>query len=106
MAVSNRRIVILGKTGVGKSSVANTIFGEKLLTNNNTANSETSNCQAETKTISGRSITLIDTPGFFNTETSEEELKPEIIRCITECAPGPHAFLIVFKVDKFTEHEP
>ncbi|XP_034005941.1 GTPase IMAP family member 7-like [Trematomus bernacchii] len=77
---------------------------EKLFTTN-TANSETSKCQAETKTISGRSITLIDTPGFFNTDKSEEELKPEIIRCIIECTPGPHAFLIVLEVDRFTEQE-
>ncbi|XP_034086319.1 GTPase IMAP family member 7-like [Gymnodraco acuticeps] len=105
MDVSNWRIIILGKTGVGKSSLANTIFEEKLFKTNNTANSETSKCQAETKLVNGRSITLIDTPGFFDTKTSEEELKPEIIRCITECAPGPHAFLIVLEVAKFTKHE-
>ncbi|XP_063750463.1 GTPase IMAP family member 7-like isoform X2 [Eleginops maclovinus] len=105
MDESNWRIVMLGKTGAGKSSVANTILGEPLFKTNTTANSETSKCQAETKTLNGRSITLIDTPGFFDTAVSEEELKTELIKCITECAPGPHAFLIVFKVEKFTEHE-
>ncbi|XP_037614190.1 GTPase IMAP family member 9-like [Sebastes umbrosus] len=106
MAVSNTtRIVMLGKTGTGKSSLANTIFGEKLFTIGHTLNSETRECQAETKSVNGRSITLIDTPGYFDTDRSEEELKPEIVRCITECAPGPHAFLIVLKVEKFTVQE-
>ncbi|XP_034086276.1 GTPase IMAP family member 7-like [Gymnodraco acuticeps] len=107
LSVSNWRIVILGKTGVGKSSLANTIFGEKLYTTSPTLTSETRKCQAETKSVNGRSITLIDTPGFFDTETSEEkELKSEILRCTgSEYATGPHAFLIVLKVEKFTEQE-
>ncbi|XP_028419456.1 GTPase IMAP family member 7-like [Perca flavescens] len=106
MDVSNtRRIVILGKTGSGKSSVANTIFGEELFTVGHTLNSETRECEARTKSVNGRSITLIDTPAFFDTERSEEEMKPEIVRCITECAPGPHAFLIVVKVEKFIVQE-
>ncbi|XP_034086318.1 GTPase IMAP family member 7-like [Gymnodraco acuticeps] len=105
MDESDRRIVILGKTGVGKSSVANTIFGEEVFNINDTANSETSKCQAETRSVNGRSITLIDTPGFFDTNTPAEGLKSEIIRCIIECAPGPHAFLILLKVEKFTEQE-
>ncbi|XP_045919870.1 GTPase IMAP family member 7-like isoform X1 [Micropterus dolomieu] len=102
---SNRRIVLLGKTEVGKSSLANTIFGEELFDIDQSLNSETRKCQAETKSVSGRGITLIDTPGFFDTDRSEEELKSEIVSCITKCAPGPHAFLIVLKVEKVTEQE-
>ncbi|KAL7374426.1 hypothetical protein ABVT39_000379 [Epinephelus coioides] len=99
---NTRRIVLLGKTGVGKSSLANTILGEDKFKINNLNDLETQCSPAETKTINGRSITVIDTPGFFDTERSE---KSEIVRCITECAPGPHAFLIVLKVEKFTEQE-
>ncbi|XP_076018644.1 GTPase IMAP family member 7-like isoform X2 [Genypterus blacodes] len=100
-----RRIVLLGKTGFGKSYLADTIFGETVFQIGDSPNSETKKCQAKTRSINGRSITLIDTPGFFDTHKNEMELKPEIVRCITKCAPGPHTFLIVLKVDRYTTQE-
>ncbi|XP_049924040.1 GTPase IMAP family member 7-like [Epinephelus moara] len=105
LSMSDRRIVILGKTGAGKSSLANTIFGEEQFKVYDTSKSGTGACRAESRSVNGRLTTLIDTPGFFDTDRPEEELKCEILRCIIECAPGPHAFLIVLKVEKFTEQE-
>ncbi|XP_038556501.1 GTPase IMAP family member 7-like [Micropterus salmoides] len=102
---NSRKIIILGKTGAGKSSLANSIFGETKFQINNFTDCKMHCSQAETKSVNGRSITLIDTPGLFDTGGFQDDMKPEIVRCFTECAPGPHVFLIVLKVGKFTELE-
>ncbi|KAK7910386.1 hypothetical protein WMY93_015070 [Mugilogobius chulae] len=100
------RIVLLGKTGAGKSSLANVIYGEKgKFKESASANSETKQCCAKDKRIHGRLIRLIDTPGVFDTDLNNTELSADILRCIEECAPGPHAFLLVLKVERYTKQE-
>ncbi|KAJ0047412.1 hypothetical protein NL108_003865 [Boleophthalmus pectinirostris] len=100
------RIVLLGKTGAGKSSLANLIFGEEgKFKESASPNSETKKCYAQTKNINGRLIHLIDTPGLFDTDLNNTDLSPEILKCIEESAPGPHAFLLVLKVERYTKQE-
>lgn len=48
---------------------------------------------------------LVDTPGLFDTEFSEKELKQEISKCINMTAPGPHAIILVISLGPFTEEE-
>uniref|UniRef100_A0A8B9HLZ2 AIG1-type G domain-containing protein n=1 Tax=Astyanax mexicanus TaxID=7994 RepID=A0A8B9HLZ2_ASTMX len=96
------RIVLLGKT-VGKSSVGNTILGENVFKEECSLKNATQICKRAEKVINGRRIVVIDTPGIFDTDRSEEELRDEIISSLVECAPGPHVFILVLKIERHTK---
>lgn len=67
--------------------------------------SVTKQCEAGDRIFDDKRLLVVDAPGFFDTELGPKVLIPEIAGSYQVAAPGPHVFLVVFSLDRFTSQE-
>ncbi len=65
----------------------------------------TKQCEKFHAIINGRKVSVIDSPGLFDTSLTSDEVIDRIKLCIPLSAPGPHVFLVVIQLGRFTDDD-
>jgi len=99
-----RNLLLIGRTGKGKSALANLLTDTNDFQEGKHMASQTMNIQYEKYKINGFDYQVIDTPGFNDTRRDKSEVMNEVARVSWLLRDGLNQILFVVN-EKFTKED-
>ena len=80
-------------------------MGSSVFLSKRSTGSVTITCSKGQRNFQGIELIVVDTPGLFSLNRSQDEIAATIAACTQAVLPGPHAFLLVLRCDRFNEDD-